>query len=51
MPITDEELALTAAQAGAAVVRAMWGTSLTRVAKSPDDFRRHGGGLRRPLRR
>ncbi|MEV4297635.1 inositol monophosphatase family protein [Microbispora rosea] len=38
MPITDEELALTAAQAGAAVVRAMWGTSLTRVAKSPDDF-------------
>lgn len=36
--ITDEELALTAAQAGAAVVRAMWGTSLTRFAKSADDF-------------
>ncbi|MEU7914152.1 inositol monophosphatase family protein [Microbispora bryophytorum] len=38
MPITDEELALAAAQAGAAVVRAMWGTSLTRFAKSADDF-------------
>ncbi|WP_226872088.1 inositol monophosphatase family protein [Microbispora sitophila] len=36
--ITDEELALTAAQAGAAVVRTMWGTSLTRFAKSADDF-------------
>lgn len=38
MSITDEELALTAAQAGAAVVRSMWGTSLRRFAKSADDF-------------
>ncbi|MEV7804419.1 inositol monophosphatase family protein [Microbispora sp. NPDC088329] len=38
MSITDEELALTAAQAGAAVVRAMYGASLTRVAKSAGDF-------------
>lgn len=38
VPITDEELALAAARAGAAVVRAMWGTSLTRFAKSADDF-------------
>ncbi|GGP84288.1 inositol monophosphatase family protein [Streptosporangium pseudovulgare] len=38
MPITDEELALTAAQAGAAVVRAMYGGPLTRFEKSTDDF-------------
>ncbi|MGV9599664.1 inositol monophosphatase family protein [Streptosporangium sandarakinum] len=38
MPITDEELALTAAQAGAAVVRAMYGGPLTRFEKSADDF-------------
>ncbi|MEU6742291.1 inositol monophosphatase family protein [Streptosporangium sandarakinum] len=38
MSITDEELALTAAQAGAAVVRAMYGGPLTRFEKSADDF-------------
>ncbi|GLX02721.1 inositol monophosphatase family protein [Microtetraspora sp. NBRC 16547] len=38
MLITDEELALTAAQAGAAVVRAMYGASLTRFQKSAGDF-------------
>ncbi|WP_182887005.1 inositol monophosphatase family protein [Microbispora sp. H10885] len=35
---TDGELALTAAQAGAAVVRAMYGTSLTRFDKGGGDF-------------
>ncbi len=38
MPITDQELALTAARAGAAVVRRMYGASLTRVQKSAGDF-------------
>ncbi|MET8161939.1 inositol monophosphatase family protein [Sphaerisporangium sp. NPDC005289] len=38
MVITDEELARTAAQAGADVVRAMYGASMTRVPKSGDDF-------------
>jgi myo-inositol-1(or 4)-monophosphatase len=35
---TDAELAVTAAQAGAAVVRAMYGTTLARVDKSGGDF-------------
>lgn len=38
MLITDEELALTAARAGAAVVRAMYGASLARFEKSAGDF-------------
>jgi myo-inositol-1(or 4)-monophosphatase len=38
MLITDVELALTAAQAGAAVVRRMYGASLTRVHKGAGDF-------------
>ncbi|MFI6452625.1 inositol monophosphatase family protein [Streptosporangium amethystogenes] len=38
MPITDVELARTAAQAGAAVVRTMFGASLTRLEKSGGDF-------------
>ncbi|WP_410810775.1 inositol monophosphatase family protein [Micromonospora sp. 067-2] len=38
MPITDEELAVTAAQAGAAVVRASFGAELTRFDKSGGDF-------------
>jgi myo-inositol-1(or 4)-monophosphatase len=38
MSITDEELALTAAQAGAAVVHAMYGASLARFDKSAGDF-------------
>ncbi|MEV1171779.1 inositol monophosphatase family protein [Nonomuraea sp. NPDC049784] len=38
MSITDEELALTAAQAGAAVVRAKYGAALTRFEKSAGDF-------------
>ncbi|WP_449063462.1 inositol monophosphatase family protein [Planomonospora algeriensis] len=38
MVITDEELALTAAQAGAAVVQAMYGAPLTRLEKSAGDF-------------
>ncbi|MFJ2032930.1 inositol monophosphatase family protein [Streptosporangium sp. NPDC087985] len=38
MLITDEELALTAAQAGAAVVHTMYGASLTRFEKSRGDF-------------
>jgi myo-inositol-1(or 4)-monophosphatase len=35
---TDAELAVTAAQAGATVVRAMYGTTLARVDKSGGDF-------------
>ncbi|WP_030914115.1 inositol monophosphatase family protein [Streptosporangium amethystogenes] len=38
MPITDVELARTAAQTGAAVVRTMFGASLTRLEKSGGDF-------------
>ncbi|MEU0486403.1 inositol monophosphatase family protein [Streptosporangium sp. NPDC006013] len=38
MPITDVELARTAAQAGAAVVRTMFGAPLTRLEKSGGDF-------------
>ncbi|MER5649791.1 inositol monophosphatase family protein [Streptosporangium sp. NPDC002524] len=38
MPITDEEVALAAARAGAAVVRAMYGTSLERFEKTATDF-------------
>ncbi|WP_196449679.1 inositol monophosphatase family protein [Planomonospora sp. ID82291] len=38
MVITDEELALTAAQAGATVVQAMYGAPLTRLGKSAGDF-------------
>ncbi|MEV4751611.1 inositol monophosphatase family protein [Streptosporangium amethystogenes subsp. fukuiense] len=38
MPITDVELSCTAAQAGAAVVRAMFGAPLTRLEKSGGDF-------------
>ncbi|MEV8637174.1 inositol monophosphatase family protein [Streptosporangium sp. NPDC051023] len=38
MMITDEELAIAAAQAGAAVVRAMYGAPLERFAKSAHDF-------------
>ncbi|MGV9772842.1 inositol monophosphatase family protein [Streptosporangium sp. NPDC003464] len=38
MLITDVELACTAAQAGAAVVRTMFGTSLARLEKSGGDF-------------
>lgn len=36
--LTDAELALTAAQAGAAVVRARYGAELTRIAKTATDF-------------
>ncbi|WP_329079827.1 MULTISPECIES: inositol monophosphatase family protein [unclassified Streptosporangium] len=38
MPITDEEVALAAVRSGAAVVRAMYGASLTRFEKSAGDF-------------
>ncbi|MGW0593913.1 inositol monophosphatase family protein [Streptosporangium sp. NPDC002607] len=38
MPITDVELARTATQAGAAVVRTMFGAPLTRLEKSGGDF-------------
>ncbi|WP_188194227.1 inositol monophosphatase family protein [Nonomuraea sp. SYSU D8015] len=38
MMITDAELAVTAARAGAAVVRGMYGASLTRFEKSAGDF-------------
>ncbi|MFB9250726.1 inositol monophosphatase family protein [Sphaerisporangium melleum] len=38
MPIMDAELAISAAQAGAAVVRAMYGASLTRIEKPAGDF-------------
>ncbi|MFF3666467.1 inositol monophosphatase family protein [Microtetraspora malaysiensis] len=38
MIITDEELALTAAEAGAAVVRAMYGSAPVRVQKAAGDF-------------
>ncbi|MFF3438460.1 inositol monophosphatase family protein [Streptosporangium sp. NPDC002721] len=38
MPITDEEVALAAAGAGAAVVRAMYGAPLERFAKTATDF-------------
>lgn len=36
--LTDVEVAVTAAQAGAAVVRARYGTELKRYDKSPTDF-------------
>jgi myo-inositol-1(or 4)-monophosphatase len=35
---SDAEVAVAAAEAGAAIVRARFGTSLTRVAKAPMDF-------------
>ena len=38
MSTTDEELAITAARAGAAVVRDRYGATLTRVEKSGGDF-------------
>ncbi|MFG1873585.1 hypothetical protein ACGFIV_01960 [Sphaerisporangium sp. NPDC049003] len=38
MLITDGELTVKAAQAGAAVVRAMYGAPLTRIQKSAGDF-------------
>ncbi|RLP98309.1 inositol monophosphatase family protein [Micromonospora sp. CV4] len=38
MSIKDEDVAITAAQAGAAVVRTMYGASLTRFDKSGGDF-------------
>ncbi|GAA3834197.1 inositol monophosphatase family protein [Sphaerisporangium flaviroseum] len=38
MLISDEELAVTAARAGAAVVRAMYGASMARFGKSAGDF-------------
>ncbi|SCE88186.1 myo-inositol-1(or 4)-monophosphatase [Micromonospora coriariae] len=38
MLIKDEDVAITAAQAGAAVVRTMYGASLTRFEKSGGDF-------------
>ncbi|PWR05405.1 phosphatase [Micromonospora acroterricola] len=38
MLIKDEDVAIRAAQAGAGVVRAMYGTSLTRFGKSGGDF-------------
>jgi myo-inositol-1(or 4)-monophosphatase len=38
MRITDHDLAIVAAQAGAALVRSYFGTSLTRFQKSADDF-------------
>ncbi|MGJ6965388.1 inositol monophosphatase family protein [Streptosporangium sp. G11] len=38
MPITDEEVALAAAGTGAVVVRAMYGASLERFAKTATDF-------------
>ncbi|MEU4537374.1 inositol monophosphatase family protein [Streptosporangium sp. NPDC023825] len=38
MPITDEEVALTAARSEAAVVRAMYGAPLERFAKTATDF-------------
>src|SRR5687767_9809285 len=38
MSITDSELALTAAEAGAAVVRSLYGSALDRFDKSLGDF-------------
>ncbi|MEV6970676.1 inositol monophosphatase family protein [Hamadaea sp. NPDC051192] len=38
MSLTDHGVALTAAEAGAAIVRAKFGGSLTRQAKGPGDF-------------
>jgi myo-inositol-1(or 4)-monophosphatase len=38
MSITDEALAIEAAEAGAAVVRSRYGSSLTRFPKAGDDF-------------
>ncbi|WDZ84813.1 inositol monophosphatase family protein [Micromonospora cathayae] len=38
MTITDGELAIAAAEAGAAVVRSRYGTAVTRFQKSPLDF-------------
>jgi myo-inositol-1(or 4)-monophosphatase len=36
--LSDAEVAVTAAEAGAAIVRAMFGTSLDRIEKAPMDF-------------
>jgi myo-inositol-1(or 4)-monophosphatase len=38
MSITDQDLAIEAAEAGAAVVRSHYGSSLTRFQKSAGDF-------------
>jgi myo-inositol-1(or 4)-monophosphatase len=38
MPLTDRDLAIAAAEAGAAVVRSRYGAPLTRFEKSPGDF-------------
>lgn len=38
MPSADSDVAIAAVQAGAGVVRAKYGTSLTRIAKAPMDF-------------
>ncbi|MEV0807176.1 inositol monophosphatase family protein [Micromonospora sp. NPDC050200] len=38
MSVTDQELAVAAAQAGAVVVRNMYGTSLSRIEKAAGDF-------------
>ena len=38
MPITDRDLAIDAAEAGAAVVRSHYGSSLTRFDKTGGDF-------------
>ncbi|MCM0678517.1 inositol monophosphatase family protein [Micromonospora phytophila] len=38
MSLTDRDLAIAAAEAGAAVVRARYGTALDRFDKSPSDF-------------
>jgi myo-inositol-1(or 4)-monophosphatase len=38
VPLTDHEVAITAAEAGAAVVRSHYGTDLSRVDKSGGDF-------------
>ncbi|AKU16456.1 inositol monophosphatase family protein [Luteipulveratus mongoliensis] len=38
MNLSDSALARTAAEAGAAIVRSRYGATLTRIAKSPNDF-------------
>ena len=38
MPLTDPELAIAAAEAGATVVRELFGTALDRIDKGPGDF-------------
>ena len=46
MSLTDVDVAIRAAEAGAAVVRSKYGTDLVRHAKAPGDFTTDAGSTR-----